>query len=158
MNHKDFCPCSSGVSYSSCCQPLVDGRKDAVTAQALMRSRYTAYFLKDEKYLLRTWHPSTRPITIGFDSISGWCGLNIVRTEAGGEDDIDGVVEFIARATSHKKILTLHEVSRFVKQSGQWFYLDGDLEGSEGAIVEKVGRNLPCPCGSGKKFKRCCGV
>lgn len=159
MSHKDLCPCSSGVLYSSCCRPLIVGDEPAVTAEEVMRSRYTAYFLKNEQYLLKTWHPSTRPLRIGSDAMSGWCGLNIVRTEAGSSKDNHGVVEFRATAVRGREIQQLHEVSRFVKERGQWLYLDGDIvKSAPAAAIDKVGRNDPCPCGSGKKFKRCCCV
>ena len=151
------CPCRSGNSYASCCKPLISGNKNAVTAEALMRSRYTAYVEKDVNYLLKTWHSSTRPATIVSDTIPEWSGLHIVRTEAGNENDNHGVVEFKAKYMSQKKIRFLHEVSRFVKEKNQWFYVDGDMIESPTAISNKVGRNSPCPCGSGKKFKRCCG-
>jgi len=80
------CPCNSGISYSSCCKPLISGKKCAVTAEALMRSRYTAYVVKDVNYLLRTWHSSTRPATIVSAEIPEWYGLHIVRTESGDEN------------------------------------------------------------------------
>lgn len=122
-----------------------------------MRSRYTAYVVKDVDYLLKTWHPSTRPATIVADTIPEWFSLRIVPTEAGNESDTHGVVEFKAEAISQKKIFSLHEVSRFVKENNQWLYVDGDIIESPPGIHHKVGRNARCPCGSGKKYKKCCG-
>ena len=124
-----------------------------------MRSRYTAYVFRNVEYLLGTWHASTRPAGIDPTVIPQWCGLQIVRTEAGSGDDDQGVVEFKAFARTGEKVFTLHEVSRFLREDGQWLYVDGDMqaEPSPGARVGKVGRNEPCPCGSGKKFKKCCG-
>jgi SEC-C motif-containing protein len=151
------CPCNSGRSYSACCKPAISGNKCAVTAEALMRSRYTAYVVKDVNYLLRTWHSSERPATIVSAKIPDWYGLHIVRTEAGNESDTHGVVEFKAKAAFKKKLWNFHEVSRFVKENNQWFYIDGDVIKSPPAISSKVGRNAPCPCGSGKKYKKCCG-
>ena len=151
------CPCNSGISYSSCCKPLISGNKCAVTAEALMRSRYTAYVVKDVNYLLRTWHSSTRPATIVSAEIPEWYGLHIVRTESGDENYNHGVVEFKAKAIYKKKIWNLHEVSRFAKENNQWLYVDGDMLESPPAISNKVGRNARCPCGSGKKYKKCCG-
>ncbi len=95
------------------------------------------------------------------DIIPAWCGLEIVRTEKGQEEDDQGLVEFKARALSEQTMVELHEVSRFVKEDGQWLYVAGDIreEGTEkkAGATKKVGRNSPCPCGSGKKFKKCCG-
>lgn len=158
MNNKDLCPCNSGILYQYCCEPFITGNKIVTTAEALMRSRYTAYFIKDEKYLLKTWHPETRPLTIDFDVISGWCGLDILSSESGGNEDNQGVVEFRAKAIIQKKILYLHEISRFVKEDDNWLYVDGDIQESSPVNMYKVGRNDPCPCGSSKKFKKCCGV
>ncbi len=125
-----------------------------------MRSRYTAYVVRDVDYLIKTWHPSTRPISINPDTIPEWYGLQIMRTENGTASDDQGIVEFKATSLSHKKIWRLHEISRFQKEDGQWLYVDGDIKGDSPPVVrkgEKVGRNDPCTCGSGKKFKKCCG-
>lgn len=158
MSDKDPCPCNSGKLYSSCCKPLLAGEEIATTAEALMRSRYTAYVVQDDGYLMKTWHPSTRPPIISPASMSGWYGLNIIRTEAGGRDDTTGIVEFKATAIRQKHIFRMHEISRFVREGDQWLYVDGEILESPPAISDKVGRNDPCPCGSGKKFKKCCGL
>jgi len=125
----------------------------------LMRSRYSAYVAGDIAYLLRSWHPSTRPAAIEAATIPEWCGLEIIRTEQGLEDDEAGLVEFQATARSHQNIPTLHEVSHFVQEAGQWLYVAGDVreDSRAGKPTDKVGRNCACPCGSGKKFKKCCG-
>jgi SEC-C motif-containing protein len=157
---KKFCPCNSEKLFAECCEPLLSGDHIAATAEALMRSRYTAYVVRDVDYLLRSWHSSTRPAAIDATTIPEWYGLHIVRTEKGMEGDDNGVVEFKATAISRGKIWRLHEISRFVKEVGQWFYVDGDLKGEIPPPEKKgpkVGRNEPCPCGSGKKFKKCCG-
>jgi SEC-C motif-containing protein len=114
--------------------------------------------MQDADYLLKTWHPSTRPPTISPASMSGWYGLHVVRTEAGGKDDNTGIVEFKATAIRQKHIFRMHEISRFVKEGDQWFYVDGEMLESPPAVSDKVGRNAPCPCGSGKKYKKCCGL
>lgn len=159
MANNEPCPCNSGRPHSSCCEPLISGKGMAITAEALMRSRYTAYVVKNVDYLLRTWHPSTKPTHIDLGTIPEWYGLQIMRTEAGDEYDSNGTVEFKATSLSQGKILQLHEKSRFVKDHDQWLYVDGDIKGDRPAVVrvKKVGRNEPCPCGSGKKFKKCCG-
>ena len=127
MNADSACPCGSGKAYAACCGPCLDHGQRPATAEALMRSRYTAYALARDDYLLRTWHESTRPGTLDFRDagIIRWLGLKIVRTEAGGPDDARGVVEFVARYKIGGKAHRLHETSRFVREGGQWFYLDG---------------------------------
>lgn len=94
-----------------------------------MRSRYSAYVLAREDYLLRTWHPSTRPQSLDFDNAEmiNWLGLKIIRTEAGGPDDEQGVVEFVARYKMGGKAHRMVEISRFVRENGHWFYLEGTL-------------------------------
>lgn len=91
-----------------------------------MRSRYSAFVLCNETYLLATWHPSTRPDSIPFNENQKWLGLNIVATRSTGEDSAE--VEFIARSrVSNAAAVRHHERSRFVHEGGRWFYVDGDL-------------------------------
>ena len=160
MTKKTPCPCTSGALYADCCEPFLLGTPNAPTAVALMRSRYTAYVLADVDYLLKTWHPSTRPAAIDKTTIPGWHGLRIIQAEGGEEGDDQGVVEFEASAIVGKKLCHLHERSRFAKEDGAWSYIDGELKdsGPPKAMTMKVGRNEPCPCGSGKKSKKCCGT
>ena len=160
MTDTNTCYCNSDRPYAECCEPLLSGVHLACSAEALMRSRYTAYVVRDIAYLLRSWHPSTRPENIHPATIPEWSGLHIIRTEKGMESDSDGVVEFKATSFSQKNVWRLHEVSRFVKEGGQWLYVDGDIKDDSFPVenrVPKVGRNDPCHCGSGKKFKKCCG-
>jgi SEC-C motif-containing protein len=129
MTAMPDCPCQSGNRYAHCCGRFVEGGAQPQTAEQLMRSRYTAYALGREDYLLRTWHASTRPATLDLSSSTPvkWLGLEIVHTHGGGVDDRDGVVEFIARARVNGKAERLHEASRFVRADGRWYYLDGTL-------------------------------
>lgn len=120
-----------------------------------MRSRYTAYFLGLERYLLQTWHASTRPTSVDLQAGPTWTGLQIRSTEAGAEADERGSVEFVARYLAGGRPGTLHESSRFLREEGHWYYVDGRLHDAPDGT--KVSRNAPCPCGSGRKFKRCCG-
>ena len=90
-----------------------------------MRSRYTAYTLAHRDYLLRTWHPRTRPQTLTLDPAQRWLGLKIRSTEAGGEEDATGRVEFVARYKTAGRGHRLHEDSRFERVAGQWVYVDG---------------------------------
>lgn len=92
-----------------------------------MRSRFSAFAVGDADYLLATWHPRTRPKTLDLDEAITWRRLQIVDTEAGGEDDDTGVVEFRAQYATGGKRDILHERSRFRRDRGDWMYLDGDL-------------------------------
>jgi SEC-C motif-containing protein len=119
------CPCGSKRTLQACCLPLLDGAP-APTAEALMRSRYTAYALKRMDYLSRSWHPSTRPTQLDAEG-PRWTRLEIRRTEAGGAGDTQGVVEFIAYFRQRGRAGALHETSRFLREDGEWFYLDGEI-------------------------------
>jgi len=150
---EDFCPCGSARRFADCCGPFLSGARRPDDALSLMRSRYTAYCLRDAAYLRDTWHPRTRPETLDFSGdTTAWAGLDIVRHEGGGAQASQGVVEFIAAYRQGGVSRRLRESSRFVKEAGVWLYLDGDV-----LAEPKPGRNDPCPCGSGKKYKKCCG-
>ena len=124
MSTIDLCPCASGQSYSGCCGRWHDGEA-APTAEALMRSRYSAFVLCNESYLLQTWHDSKRPSRIEFDANQKWLGLKIVSAQAG---EHSAVVEFIARyRIGGASAARLHERSRFVLEAGRWLYVDGEL-------------------------------
>ncbi len=122
-----------------------------------MRSRYTAYVVGNVNHLLGSRHLSTRPDHIDPANFPKWCGLEIISTEEGGSGDDRGIVEFKASFLSENSIRTLHEKSRFVKENGKWFYVDGDIRPVTVKPTKKTGRNDPCHCGSMKKFKKCCG-
>lgn len=121
-----FCPCQSGQSYSECCRPFHQG-KAAPTAEALMRSRYSAYALSDAAYLHRTWSKQTRPTlkSLMQSHKIEWLGLSIERTEQGGVEDQEGIVEFIASFSENEQEHELHETSRFMRENGRWVYVDG---------------------------------
>ncbi|MDD4911077.1 MAG: YchJ family metal-binding protein [Sideroxydans sp.] len=122
------CPCGSTKPFTACCAPYVEGNVPAPTAEALMRSRYTAYTLLREDYLLATWHTSTRPasLELAADTATKWIGLEVKRHEQ--QDTDHAIVEFVARYKVNGRAHRLHEVSRFVREDGRWFYLDGDLD------------------------------
>lgn len=120
------CPCSSGDVFGACCRPLLDGTP-APTAERLMRSRYTAFVLEAGEHLLRTWHPTTRPASIDFESNLDWRRLLILDRAAGGPFDRDGVVEFEAFWRQGAQRGSLHERSRFVREDRRWYYVDGDV-------------------------------
>lgn len=128
MNTKTMpCPCGSTKPYAACCARYVDTNEPASSAEALMRSRYTAYTLLREDYVLATWHPSTRPSSLGLaeDAQTKWLGLEVKRHEQ--QDTDHAIVEFVARYKVNGRAHRLHEVSRFVREDGRWFYVDGDV-------------------------------
>ncbi|MET0296882.1 MAG: YchJ family protein [Microbacterium sp.] len=120
----DACPCGSGGSFAACCRAVIRARS-APTAEALMRSRYTAFVVGDARHLRATWHPSTRPESLDLDPGLRWLGLEVVATHAGVDGDARGTVEFIARWRDGTEGGALRERSRFVRQDGAWYYLDG---------------------------------
>lgn len=126
---EPVCPCGSGQAYPVCCGVFIDNGALPATAELLMRSRYSAYVLAREHYLLRTWHGSTRPAHFGLQEAGpvNWLGLKILRCEAGRADDRDGIVEFVARYQVNGRAERLHEVSRFVRDAGQWLYVEGQI-------------------------------
>jgi SEC-C motif-containing protein len=117
-------PCGSGDTYADCCGRFHAGTP-APTAEALMRSRFSAFAIGNPEYLLATWHPSTRPATLELDDDTQWRRLDVVRTEAGGPFDDRGVVEFAAHYTADGARGVLRETSRFVREGGRWYYVDG---------------------------------
>lgn len=157
------CPCGSGLAYSACCEPFIKGTKDAPTAEALMRARYTSYAKGEIDYIESTHQRDERDEvsveeTRKWSQESTWLGLKIVRTEKGGVNDDWGKVDFVASYSSHGLKEEYHEIGEFKKTGGQWFYDKGVVVPTQ--IVRettKVGRNDPCPCGSGKKYKVCHG-
>jgi len=114
------CPCGSGKDLDQCCRPYMDGSLSAPTAEALMRSRYTAYALQDSQYLLDSWHASTRPESIDLDPALQWIRLRILNSNGNH-------VEFVASYRLQGRAHSLHENSRFVFEDGNWFYVDGVL-------------------------------
>ena len=160
MAAQQSCPCASGLAFMACCGRYINQSESAPTAEALMRSRYTAYVRCDETYLVQTWHASTRPTQLELDDVSAgdmhWLSLGIVSVKSGQVEDKKGRVEFVAHYRLNSRLEMLHETSRFLKEDGQWYYLDGEIHAPKNE-PEKTARNAPCHCGSGKKYKRCCG-
>jgi len=162
MNEKKkngLCPCGTELQFAECCGPFLEGRQMAPTAEALMRSRYTAFAVQDVPYLLRSWHRSTRPADLDLNDQTGfaWHGIEVLETENGEAGEEAGVVEFIANFSGNGQDHRLHERAKFVCEEGQWLYVDGKVNpGRIPAVSAKIGRNEPCPCSSGKKYKKCC--
>ncbi len=158
------CPCGSGLALHECCGPVIRGKCQAATAEALMRSRYTAYATGEIAHLGRSLQAADRET---FDPASAkewagsaqWNALEIVATERGGENDTDGIVEFKAHYSANDQEQVHHERARFARENGCWVFVDGRVVGHDPYRREdpKIGRNDPCSCGSGRKFKKCCG-
>jgi len=120
---EDRCPCQSGEQYGQCCGRFHGGAA-APTAEQLMRSRYAAFAVGDADYLLRTWHPSTRPTDLDLDPDLVWRRLDVLRGTGGGLLDATGTVEFVAYYTDHGERGSMREHSRFVREDGRWLYVD----------------------------------
>jgi SEC-C motif domain protein len=118
------CPCG-GASYASCCGRFIDGAENAATAEQLMRSRYSAYVLRNDAYLKATWHVSTRPTeNLVADDGLKWLGLEVRRHVPAGDK---ATVEFVARCRSGGRAQRMHEISNFVREDGKWYYVDGSF-------------------------------
>lgn len=121
------CPCRRGDIFGECCGPLLAGRP-APTAEALMRSRFTAFAVGDTGYLLRTWHVDTRPAELEPDPARRWLFVEILHTSGGGPFDESGTVEFTAHYRDPDGRGRLHEISRFLRVDGCWQYVDGEVD------------------------------
>ena len=159
------CPCGSGNPYADCCEPVIQGTRNAETPEALMRSRYTAYVKKELDHLHNSLHPSQRKDykkEEGADWAKNldWQSLEILKTEDGGPEDETGTVEFVARYRKKETPFNHHEIAEFTREDGQWYFKDGHAPKPVQSIRQgpKIGRNDPCPCGSGKKYKKCCSA
>lgn len=160
------CPCGTESSYESCCEIYHKGAKSPETAEKLMRARYSAFAKSQIDFIASTHLPGTedfdpKEAKVWADG-SEWLGLEIVKTEKGNESDNKGVVEFKARYKdkASDKTLVHHEIATFEKQNSTWYYKDGQIYGLAPIkrTEPKIGRNDPCLCGSGKKYKKCCAA
>ncbi len=142
------CHCGSGLDYTQCCEPIITGAVVAETAEKQLRARYSAFVVHEVPFIMSTVHPDKvkeydeRGIR-EWSEKSEWLGLEIRATDKGGAADTEGRIDF-----------------EFRKQDGKWYFWDGHFVKPETVRREqpKVGRNDPCSCGSGKKFKKCCGA
>ena len=166
------CPCGLQSPYTDCCGPLIRGTGYADTAEDLMRSRYTAYTQRNWDYLIATMHSSERSDKSrkSFDPWGKgvkWLKLEVQDSKKGGVQDEDGEVSFVAFYREDDEEHALRETSTFLKEDGRWTYSEKrstiHRKDHDAPLIPvkregpKVGRNDPCPCGSGKKFKKCCG-
>lgn len=144
-----FCPCGSAKTYNECCGRFINNKQLPESAEQLMRSRYSAYILKNEGYLLKSWHESTRPESLDLkDDSTQWKKLKIISSS---DNQVDFAAFFSQDTLNKEKIYALTEVSNFVNDK-HWQYVDGD-----DVKTIQLTKNMPCPCQSGKKYKRCCG-
>ena len=157
------CPCGSNASLEDCCGQYLDGNA-APTAEKLMRSRYTAFVEGRGDYLAATLSADQQKefdvddFNESFKNTK-WHGLEIRNTSDGGENDETGTVEFVARYKANGDQIEHHELAMFTREGGKWVFADCIMNPKpETRRVEKVGRNEPCPCGSSKKYKKCCGA
>jgi SEC-C motif-containing protein len=163
MENMEKCPCGSGATFTDCCQPVIKGSKAADSPEVLMRARYSAHAVVDTDFLFESTHPDHRQgydhqATQDWSEKSEWLGLEIIDSCKGGAGDSTGEVEFIASYNDANGVLHKHhENALFKKQDGKWYFTDGELVKQKPLIVEKIGRNDPCKCGSGLKYKKCCG-
>jgi SEC-C motif-containing protein len=158
------CPCTSGRDYAACCEPIVEQKRKAETAEELMRSRYTAYALGKIDWIVESQSPDGRQFmdrraTEEWSRRAEWHRMEVVETKDGGPDDAEGFVDFKAYYTIAGEDITHHEVASFRKVGDTWYFVDGvEVKPRPFKRLEKkVGPNEPCPCGSGKKHKKCCG-
>jgi len=157
-----LCPCGSKKNYIDCCEIYISGKKNAPSAESSMRARYSAFAKQEIDYIKNTVHPDDQE-DFNLEEIrdwstkSKWISLEIVDTKEGGPNDQTGVVEF--KATYEIKGISNihHEISEFKKIDDFWYFIDGKIiRTSVVRTAPKTGRNDPCPCGSGKKYKKCC--
>lgn len=160
-----FCSCGSNLDFSDCCGPVLEGKRRAMTAEELLRARYSAFARGEIEFILSTHHSRTRP-EVKREEIedwsrnSEWLGLRIAQIEGGRAEDRQGTIIFHAQYIENGKKQDHWEQSLFEKEGDDWRFLDakGIQMGTYRRAEPKVGRNDPCPCGSGRKRKRCCAV
>ena len=153
-----MCTCGSGKEYLDCCGKYISGNAFPNTPEELMRSRYTAYTEANIDYIVKTMQA---PAANNFNKEEAlqwakqvkWINLEVLNTQF---DNLQGSVEFMAHYSYQGKKLCLHELSEFKKEKGQWYYTKGKTPVKSQNTSLKIGRNDPCPCGSNKKFKKCC--
>jgi SEC-C motif domain protein len=159
------CPCLSEKPFDLCCEPFLTGSQVPPTAEALMRSRYTAFTQKKIHYLIDTVHPLERE-GVDRDSLKEWAeqaewlGLEVHETSQGQISDTEGEVFFTARYKINQRTCDHREKAQFKKEDQRWYFVDGEIQKAGTRVREekKIGRNDACPCGSTKKYKKCCAT
>lgn len=158
------CPCGLGKAYAACCEPYIEGKILPPTAEALMRSRYTSYTKGRIDYIERTHAPESakdfdKKASEKWARESTWKGLQIVAIKDGQPTDSTGIVNFVAFFSNGSGDYQHHEIATFRKDGTRWLFVDGQSPKPDTFVKTgpDVGRNDPCHCGSGKKFKKCHG-
>ncbi|ENM5882532.1 YchJ family protein [Vibrio metoecus] len=150
------CYCGNTEPYSQCCEPIHQNFQNVTTPEQLMRARFSAHILKNTDFVVNTYHPSCHAEedreAIQESVQSDWLRLEVISAEMGRGND-EGFVHFRAFLAQQGQEYCLEERSRFLNEDGRWYYIDGEFP----EALPKQGRNDPCACGSGKKFKKCCG-
>jgi len=156
---SDPCPCGSGQTFGACCEPILKQQKPAANAEQLMRSRFTAHFVHDFLHVHRTYSETANEPYVA-DPEAGktaWTRL-VIHSHTPGANADAAFVDFTAYYREGDKEQALHEKARFHRIRGTWMYTGPARTGPAPIQAQaKVGRNEPCPCGSGKKSKQCCG-
>ncbi|MCW5588698.1 MAG: YchJ family protein [Legionellales bacterium] len=150
------CPCGHPELYQQCCGRFIDQQQMPATAGELMRSRYTAYATGNIDYIENTMRGRALQ---GFNRSAAqtwaksvtWLGLQVLKEAQVTDNPNRATVEFIASYQTQGQLQRLQEISVFARHQGKWFYIDSNT------VAAKPGRNEPCECGSGKKYKKCCG-
>ena len=160
--NNEICPCGSGVLFSECCEPIIKGARESETAEELMRARYSAFVTHDIDFIVASTHTRTRKeIDLSFirewSETSTWRGLEIIETKQ--VNDNKAFVSFEAQFTQGDEDKRHRERSLFEREDGEWRFVTGDELKNPTVRYETPppGRNDPCPCGSGKKYKKCHG-
>jgi len=164
MTQGNACPCCSGKNFVECCKSIIEGKVIAANPVELMRSRYTAHACKNMPHIIRTMRGKALKL---FDKekteeewfeLCNWIKLEIIDASAVDKNSKHGIVEFKAYCVFNGEEQILHERSKFSKIDNQWYYISGQHKNAVIHAADKVGRNEECPCGSGKKYKKCCSA
>jgi len=157
MSQLTDCPCGSKEPFKNCCQPFIQKTSNPITAEQLMRSRYSAYTIKDAQYIFDTYanksqkEQSITDIKVWANEVN-WLRLDVLEGNSTAHPD---QVTFVALYLVENKLYSMSETSRFIIENEQWRYLDGELV--EHKELSTIKRNDLCPCNSHKKYKKCCG-
>lgn len=160
----DTCPCGSNSAYAQCCRPVIKGETTPAKAEQVMRARYSAYVRQEIEYIFTSLHPAHRAdydvkSTRAWAESAEWHQFEVLETIGGGPEDDDGKIEFTVSYTEKGIRKEYHELSTFKKEGATWYFVDGKTVPAKQVVRAnpKIGRNDLCTCGSGKKFKKCCG-
>ena len=163
IENTEPCPCGSEASFADCCERVIKGAREPETAEELMRARYSAFAAGAIDFIVASTHSRTRrevdiPYTTEWSKNSTWQGLQIIETK--DVDENTSLVSFEARFSQQGSEQIHREKSVFEREDGQWRFVTGDELKNPTVRYEtpRPGRNEPCPCGSGKKYKKCCGA